>query len=207
MTKRVQQLGKRRRAQAAQPMTRLPQLKSNIQVSHVYRFVSSTNPTKLSITSASILGAIGVFVTSSTTAVPIAESFKISKLVVMTVGGTNTSTVAVQWYAGANFASSTIEVSDSSLSTTVPAYVVTRPPKGSISSFWVNGADSVPMFEISGGEVTYIDLHVSYVLADASFTPPTITLTSSPTPGELYYLALDGPSSNILVPVSLVTTH
>lgn len=64
------------------------------------------------------------------------------------------------------------------------------------------------MFQLGVPAGSIVDLVLDLVLADLpSTTTPVTTAVATATIGVTYYLALDGPSTNDLVPVSLFTTH
>jgi hypothetical protein len=51
-----------------------------------------------------------------------------------------------------------------------------------------------------------VDIDVEWIVSDQVTTLQTV-VTGPATADQVYFLALDGPSSNLLVPVSLATTH
>jgi len=125
--------------------------------------------------------------------------------------------VAVYWNgassslgAMAGFAPNTNSL-DTSASPDVPAHVFAVPPKNSAQSFWLGGAYLSP--SASGNQFcqivcpadTVIDLDVSITIQDAQNVTGLSVATAAL--GAEYWLALDGPTNNNLVPVGLNTTH
>jgi hypothetical protein len=183
-----------------------PQHKSNIVVNHTYRFTSSASGSH-TITGLDIAGAIGGICTvSNSTLVCYAESFKIKKVEAWsTINLANNlpASVSVEWLGSGT--SSNMEISDTSVSTANPAYITTKPPKESTSSFWQNPAsNNNNLFIITQNNPTIVDIQLEYILADENVTSLTI---ATGTLGDTYYLALDGPTTNVFTPVSLTTTH
>ncbi len=58
---------------------------------------------------------------------------------------------------------------------------------------------------LSGPSGTLVDLDVEMVFVDQASAGTSINLTTV-TVAQVYYLALDGPTTNLLVPVGLTTT-
>jgi len=81
------------------------------------------------------------------------------------------------------------------------------PPERSLASFWNNTANaSTAIFEINGGtnSVVYLDIEL---LQSAYFATLQQAVTTAVV-GTMYYLALDGASSNTMPPIAaLPTTH
>jgi len=81
-----------------------------------------------------------------------------------------------------------------------------KPPAKSLAGFWITTADAAAdVMTITCPAGTIVDLQIAFRLSNA--LPQASVAIATGTVGVIYYLALDGPSSNSLVPVGLSTTH
>jgi hypothetical protein len=183
------------------------QFDSNIRMRHTYRFVS-TNATVFGISNDDILGAMGTECTvASTSANALFGSFKVHSVEVWSPpanqGGA--TTCSVNWAGGVN--SPSVEVSDTTVSVSMPAHIFAVPPKGATASFW-QVSSATALFNISAPPGSVVDVDVEGVLwdEDTGITRKTYAITIG-TLGFVYYLALDGFASNLIIPVSLTSTH
>jgi len=81
--------------------------------------------------------------------------------------------------------------------------MVSRPPRGAIASMWqAPTASSIFLLSISAGAIVHFD--VEYTLSN-QITAGNMTIVSGVL-GQIYYLALDGPTTNIVRPIGLPTT-
>jgi hypothetical protein len=187
-----------------------PQIRSNVTVSHVYRFVN-TGTNKVYITPEMLLTAAGTVCTvANTTCTSIFGAVKVNRLRVwgsFPGGSTNApATVSVEWMGDANnIYQSNLEVSDTSNSVTAPAFVDCRPPRNSLAAFWQNTGTTAAFFTLAAEQYSIVDVHLSLILYDddADTTQATRTVTTG-TLGLVYYLGLD--SGNQWEAVSLTTT-
>ncbi len=184
----------------------IPQFESNIRLSHRFRFTASSALSLSSITGATLLGALGTVCTVvNTTVAQFARAFRI-KSVEMWAPISSTSTAPVSctivWFGFGN--SPNIERTGTSISNAQPAHLRSTPPKESLAGFWqLTGSTNIFFLTAPGG--TVVDLEVEYVLVDQATATSTQTVAAG-TLGNVYYLALDGPTTNLLVPVGLATT-
>jgi len=119
--------------------------------------------------------------------------------------------VMVKYPAGANSSISNPEVthSDTSIGATVPAHVVSKPPKMSLADSWLSSDTANSVFQLSFPincvvDITYLG-QMSFAIPGPSITPPNFTTTGG-TIGLLYVLALDAtPSTGLLIPVECQT--
>jgi hypothetical protein len=119
------------------------------------------------------------------------------------MAGSVPATLAISWNGGPVFVTNA-EVSDTSVSAAYPAHLLARPPKNSNAAFWqTNSGNSIFVLTIPND--TVIDLSVDLVMSDQ--TDVATQSASSAATSNQYFLALDGPGSNVLVPQSLNTTH
>lgn len=182
----------------------IPQLRTNIIVKHRYRFLATSALSGVGIDAQDILGAIGgVCTVANTTLAFIAKSVRIIAIRVWSPTATSTTgvTCSIEWLSTN---SPSIEVSDTSINVSEPAHINTSPPPLALAGFWQQTA-TTDLFILScpGGSV--LDLTLQYVLNDQATASSTRTIATG-TLGRQYYLALDGPTTNLLVPVSLATT-
>jgi hypothetical protein len=187
-----------------------PQLDSNIIVNHKFRFTASSSGA-YAISQANLIGICGMMGSTTNAAVAsIIDCFKVNSVEIWGPPASqgSFSTVSVEWIGGTTtLPSLTKEVSDTTCSVAEPAHVFSRPPKTSTVGFWnsADGGGSNIFFTVSVPAGSIIDVNVSFILGDNSqhFT----VAVSTAVVGEAYYLSLDGPASNLLVPVSMNTTH
>jgi hypothetical protein len=181
---------------------RPPQIKSNIIFGHRYRF-TSTGAASIPITVALLRGVGGVVATSATTGTPIAFSVKVRSVEIWTPPASQgaSATCSLEWSSGSTLDStSTVEISDTTMSTAEPAHLRTSPPKTSLASFWQHiGADQLFVITAPAGSV--VDVSVQFIQNDNEASPTVVTLAGATT-GNMYYMPLDG-HGGVMAPVSL----
>ncbi len=180
-----------------------PQISTNISFRHKYRFVS-TNGALQTIGSNDLCAvAGGVCTVANNTLSLIAAAVKLHRVQVWTPPATqgSSATCSLNWKS-TSF-SPNLEVSDSTMSVTTPAYISAVPPAGSQASFWAVSGSGQDLFDLVAPSGSIIDVDLTVVLNDgvagASYTVAAATL------GVLYFLPLDG-GSDVYTPVSLSTT-
>jgi len=186
--------------------TQPPMLETNVRVHHRYRF-AATSAFSGAVTFVDIAGAMGVFGTvTNTTVVAWTSSLKIRGIEMWTPPASQgaSATCSIDWFSTTNQPS--MEYSDTTISTARPAHVKSRPPAKSLASFWQQAGSASTAFTLVAPAGTIIDLDVDGIMIDldvvgVTFAPATVVV------GKPYYLALDGFASNLLVPVSMTTTH
>jgi len=181
----------------------IPPLRSNVVKHHRFRFTASSACVKSQITGTTLLGACGVVGTVvNTTGAYVNRTVRLRSVHVWAPTATSNSptTCAVEWLGSAN--SPNLEISDTSINVSKPASLHVKPPPNSLASFWTGFSSTIFLLDCPGGSV--VDVSVDYIEMDTT-TPVTTGLTTVAL-GVLYYLALDGPATNKLVPVSLTTT-
>lgn len=186
--------------------TNPPQIRSNIVLSHIYRYVSSSG-TPTAVTSASIFGALGTICTvANTTVTSWTGSFRIAAVELWGPPASQgaASTVSCEWNIGVA-QGGTQEVSDTTCSVAVNAHVHTTPPRNSLASFWQTPTTQT-MFTLTAPSGTIIDLHVSAIMFDEESTGPTPITVTTATLGQTYYLSLDPNATHRYTPISLATT-
>jgi len=195
------------RGKASQAIGLPPRIQLSPAVSHVFRF-RSTSASPASITVADILGALGGICTVANSKVDTwASCFKIHKVTVWPSGSTSAPTLATLQWAQGESAQVPDEVYDEAIPEGITATkaLVFAPPAKSLCGFWINSMDSAAaVFAITSSIGSIVDLQVSFRLVNA-FAGVLATVAAG-TLGTVYYLALDGPSSNTYVPVGMLST-
>jgi hypothetical protein len=213
---RMKKKGGRQRTDQVNVPSRIkpPQIMSNVRVNRVYRFRAAI-ATSQDISQNELINALGVMQTVvTTTATSIFNTVKVHRVSMWTPPDLSGSSVidrscTLTWNSaeGAVIPSG-IEVSDSTMSTAYPAHVSSKPPPGSIASFWLtaySGTAALNLFTIACGVGTIIDVHVTGILADTnSASNLPYTTSAGPGLGVVWYPPLDGPSDEYL-PVGLQT--
>jgi len=153
-----------------------------------------------------ILSSLGVVGTSSTTVTQWATSFKILSVTVWPSGSSSSFTNArLDWLSGTSG-----QVPDESKDRSIPEGItmtgalVFKPPRQSLASFWLDNLADPLLFSISCAVGSIVDLRVSFRLSNVLVA--NVRAVTSAVPGTVYYLALDGPASNVYTPVGLPTT-
>ncbi len=179
-------------------------------VKHTYRF-RVTQTGSYSVTTGSISGACGAMGITSTTVQNIASSIHVNKLTIWppaTAIGTS-DTVMVYW----NYSTSAGFVKDESYTASLPDGITTtgamtfKPPKKSLLSDWLSTTLSFgnTAMTIAAPAGSIIDLDVSFTLMNNN-SGYSATTVSTATVGRIYYLPLDGVSSNKIQAQGITTT-
>jgi hypothetical protein len=185
-------------------LTQPPQLASNVQVVHTYRF-RSTVGTMVSIGQTNLRGIAGAVCCTANSDVRIlAGAVKIHKISIWSPPASQgaVSTCSVIWSSAIDYLPM-VELTDTTMSTAIPAHVSAVPPKGCAASFWL-GAGTNNIVSIVAPVGSIIDVHCTHVLQDDGASGSIYTVAAG-TLGALYYLPLDGSTDGFL-PVSLTTT-
>lgn len=182
-----------------------PQLPTNVQVVHTYRF-RSTSDTAQNITQNDLRGIAGAVCDVANTSVRlIASGVKVHKVEVWTPPASQgaSASCSIAWTSPDASFTQNVEVSDTTISVSRPAHVKAKPPPFSAASFWL-GAGSDTMCTITAPTGSIIDVHCTHVLYDSQLAGTLLTVAAG-TLGALYYMPLDG-VSDVYLPVSLGTT-
>ncbi len=188
----------------------IPTLEAEPYMTHTFRFTGNLSGLT-SITNNSILGACGVVGTVLNTSVSyLWASFRIKRLRIWGVsdnGAVPTQNVTLVWQGASQLATTEKVQVVSSASISEPLHLDVRPPPLSQAAFWnIGSANTILSLQPDVGSYFTIDLTVDLKMFQGGFATSTANVATA-TVGELYYLALDGPSTNILKPVGLGTTH
>lgn len=193
-----------------------PQIVSNVRVTRVYRYRSTTAFSQ-EISQIELLPSLGLMSTvATTTGTSIFNTFKIHRVSMwgppgFSADGTGAidRSVTLTWNSaeGAVIPSG-LEVSDSTMSNAYPAHVSSKPPAGSLASFWVTayqGTAALNLFTVAGPVGTVIDIHLTAIMNDTNgANGVSFTTTAGPGLGVVYYAPLEG-TTDILLPVGLQT--
>jgi hypothetical protein len=116
-----------------------------------------------------------------------------------------TVSVEFQANASASIAGPNRLKSDTSIGSTSGAFVMARPPEGSISSFWGGQTSASAVFSLTGPINSIVDINITLLLQNGE--PPKL-VTSAPVGaivGTVYCRGLDALTATILPPVSYTT--
>jgi len=177
------------------------------RVKTVIRFYASASGTN-TVSVPSILGALGgVCVSSNSTLQPWASSFRIRQVDLYPAANASGEDAAnVQWDTGlSGFVRDELKDITMPIGITIASKVSSNPSPKTLASDWISCTETGNVFSLNVASGTIIDIHIDYTLS-ATFKAPTIAISTG-TSGNIYYLALDGPSTNVFVPVALTTTH
>jgi len=196
----------RNKARTGGSKAKPPQIQSNVRVNHTFRF-QSTAATPTNVTNRTLLQACGVMAATTILGYPIVSSVRVKRVKVWTPFSAANSTCSLVWYGSVDSQFSNIEISDSSVSSALPAHISTAPPARSNASFfqWDNQSTTNTLFQLVAPAYSFIDVDVEYVLADGGNATAAASLVLvGATAGQLYYEPLDG-RGGIFIPVSLTT--
>lgn len=181
--------------------------RANLEVKHRYRF-TSTAGNLTAITPNKLLCAAGVMATSSTEGHAIFRAVKLDQIEIWTPPASQgqSATCSVYWSSGGPNVGMTREVSDTTVSTAIPAHVRTSPPANSLASFYGAGTTgaSPTIASLMAPTGSIIDVWVSLVMADGDFDGAVAVLVAAGT-GRVYYCCLDSvtAATGLYKPVSL----
>lgn len=184
-----------------------PRLLTTFRGTNTVRFGCTTGGA-YSITVANLLGSLGVIgKVSNSSVVAVMSSVKLDHIKVWSSASSSTlSTAAVDWSAGQSSQVPDENVDDTiPQGTSVPSGLLFKPPRSSLASFWITSADSsAVLFKITVQAGSIVDVQCSYRMCD-TISPLSITVATAVV-GAMYYLALDGPTSNKLASTSMPST-
>jgi len=183
----------------------VPMLRSNLIMSHTFRFTSASN-SALAVTANSLIGVCGVKGTVlNTLTSALFDSVRVKSVKIWSPPSAQGAAVtcSVLWASGVN--SPAVEVSDTSVSTAVPAHITSTPPPQSLASFWQRSA-ATTIFTTVAPVGSIIDVALEMILSDDDGGLPVTFATATAALGQNYYLALDGVAVHQYTPVSLTTT-
>jgi hypothetical protein len=182
-----------------------PQIRSNIELTHRYRFIS-TSGTSTALTATSLLCAAGTvcYITNSSV-VSTYSAVRVNSIEIWTPPASqgSTATCSVDWVGGfVNVVNR--EISDTSVSVTTPAHIVTGPPPMSLAKFWQT-ASTTTLCNVVAPTGSIIDVVLSLVVQDTDSAAAVSTVATAVL-GQSYFLSLDSNATHRYTPVSLTTT-
>jgi hypothetical protein len=183
---------------------RPPMIKSNIELRHTYRFVS-TSGGRVSITPTSLLCAAGtICITTNSLVTSLYNSVRVNRVSIWSPPASQgaTATCSVDWVGSAN--SPSREFSDTTVSVSTPAHVSCSPPPMSLASFWQIPSASA-LFQVIAPTGSIIDVSMSLILQDDDATQAQSAVVTGVL-GLSYYLSLDPTATHQFTPVSLPST-
>ena len=183
-----------------------PQIPTNVAVRHIYRF-RSTSATTTVIQDTNLCDIGGAMCTVVNTALrPLALTVKVHSVAIWAPPASQgaAATCSIAWTSlGGNTYLQEIEVSDTTVSTAVPAHVHAKPPPGSGASVWL-GRGGVSIFWLTAPVGSVIDVDCTHVLNDTVDLGTALGVAAGNL-GQLYWPPLDG-VTDVYLPVSLQTT-
>jgi len=185
-----------------------PERSTTIEVpSRVFRFRSSAGGSN-NVTTSTLFGACGAMGITSTTVQYLASSVKLHSLKIW-LPSTTTSTSLVYW----GYSTAAGFMKDESKSRTLPDGITVSgcqtfvPPRDSLLGTWLSstlsGSNTVCTIACPAGAI--IDINVSFTIQNLNATFSALTVASAVV-GRVYYLPLDGVSSNHLQAQGVSTT-
>lgn len=187
-----------------------PILQTTVRTNHTFRFrVNSTcNLTPIGL--GGVIGAMGVVGKTATSVVAIHTAARLKSIKVWLPALSSANTFFIDW-VGTVIAGITPDMSQETSvpdGVTITGCITCKPPKGSLAREWLNAGTlsslAQALFTINSPVGAIIDLHVEGCISNTVATQ-TITVATAAV-GTFYYLALDGPSSNKVIPQGLLTT-
>jgi hypothetical protein len=176
------------------------------QVRHTYRFSSSSN-VNVAITNNNLLAIMGncCDVTNSSV-ISMHSTFQLHRIrcwAAVAPASGQPATVQINTASGSWNSAPNSTVSDTSTSYERPAFVQWVPQRGSQQGFWQAPA-AATLFQIFSNVPIIVDVDItgSFTSAETGIA----TTVSTGTLGTYYWLALDGPTNHLLVPVGVLTT-
>jgi hypothetical protein len=170
--------------------THPPQLRTNIEVKHQYRFSLSGSAGSYAISDTLLLQAAGVCAKTTTSGAPIFQAVKLDKVEVWgNMGSALTSATCSVLYPASGVNPMPREDSDVTVSASFPAHVISVPPRNTLSGFWNTGTN-VTIFTVTVPAQGIVDVWLSLVLNDGGSPVASATLAGASV-GSVYFQPLD----------------
>jgi hypothetical protein len=138
----------------------------------------------------------------------IVGSFRIKQIdVYFTAATAGTAlTSAIHFYTGlASFGVNTREVNATTMSTGAVTKLTAKTLPTEIAGMWNSNTGTQNLFGLRCPAGSIVDLHVDWVTSDNDSGTNFLAVATAPAIGTLYYLALDGPTTNVIRPAALTT--
>lgn len=188
-----------------------PQYDSYVPYRHTYRYEFSSSNGELAtfaLNTSQMLCAFGSIASTTTNLRSFFTQFRLLKLecwasALSSSAGTYAATVDVAWANSAESYAPPSRISDTTVTPSFPAHIVAVPPKNSGANFW-QGVTNVTLLDINVNGNLIVDVTVMLGCDGAGASQ---AITGPATVGDIYQTALDGPSTNLLLPVSFPTIN
>jgi len=172
---------------------------------HTFRFQAGAAATNVAVTAAALIAIPGSIGTAIHTAYNIATTFKLHRVTIWPALSTSSDDVAsLEWSNQTHQVKDDIKNMSLPEGQTASKSLVFTPPAGTNASFWSDGSITGQLFLISAPSGSIVDVDMTFSFA-AGLTNLSVTYAGSITTGLLYYGYLDGVSSHIFAPVTLLS--
>jgi len=200
-----------RSAAGGMGMSLPPVIQTTPTLSHVFRFRVVSAVSSLAVHVGDIMGIFGNMTTIvNSQVVSFASTFKLRQIVAWPPQNAGSDLVFINWSASATsgFVKDDQRVMTLPDGITVTGSLTSRPNPKSLASNWIsNGVtSSAVLFYVTAPAGAIIDLHAAFTMVN-SLNNLAVTVATATPLGAVYYLALDGPSSNKIQPFGLPSTH
>jgi len=207
--------GKQRKPSQVARAEHPPTIAPVTTVTRTYRFYS-TYDLPVTLTAQALCGIAGnVGITSNTTMVQLARSFRVHRISIWapprqgnpaaSLGQFSGQSCSIEWDSLDNIPSK--KIADRSVSPAVPAYVTGKPPQGSALYQWQDGATGGNCCVLTAPVGSIIDVHATHVF----YATGSSGAANSANPivvGAIYYGCLDGVGTVRYLPADdLPTTY
>jgi hypothetical protein len=197
----------------------IPQHIASTTINASRRYITSGSA--ITVTSADLVNSCGGMAISTTQIAVIAVAVKLKRVQVWSavpitsgLSSTNVNTLRFTWGGVDNTPGTTNQIiSDTSLTNSRPLYISTRPPKGSLSSWWMQADAGEPIFVVNGisaaGAITscpagtVIQVDAEFKLYASRAAGGLVLPTAAVVVSTFYYPLLDASSTKTCVPVDL----
>jgi predicted transcriptional regulator len=183
------------------------QLKTNIEHTHQFRFLSSSGATTI-ITDSTLQNALGVSASTAVVGHPIRQSLRVLQVEIWSPPASQGAAVTCSVLWPSSQRSQAREVTDTSNSVTTPAHVKCGPPSESLAAFWTDGTSGATFFSLTAPPGSIIDVWCSMVDVDGGYAGNANTsVLVGATVGLVYYCALDSSTkaAAIYLPIGLTS--
>jgi len=148
-----------------------PQIKSNIVITHKYRYTASSAVSGTSFNAGNLVLSAGSMCTvTNTTVTSLFSSVKVDAVEIWSPPASQGSfaTCAIEWNGSAAQAvAANLEISDTSVSTAQPAHLRSHPPPQSLAGFWQTpGIANNALFVLNCPAGSIVDVTMSLIMND-----------------------------------------
>lgn len=190
-----------------QRIDRIPQLSVCPRITHRFRYNASAALTNVAITYTDLVYSIQVAATTTTT-YAIFETVRVVKVEIWGPPAQDLVPVTVSCeYEGNTTIESLREVyTDTSIGSTDVAHVKCRPSFNTRAATW-QGLGGTTAFYLNGPTHSIVDVTLETTIINNSSgdtVPQALTVVGA-TVGSVYYGRLDGPTTGLLIPVSVLS--